>query len=102
VLTKPIGAIVSVQHDVEHHRFVAQAPGGEAQLIYSYFDEAILNLEHTEVPAAARGHGVADELIRAALAYARERNLNVIATCPFAQRWLASHPDERPRLRTSS
>ena len=102
VLTAPIGAFVTVQHDAEHHRFVAQGPGGEAQLMYSYFADTVLNLEHTEVPPEARGHGVSDALIRAALAFARERSLNVVATCPFAQRWLAAHPDERPRPGPSS
>jgi uncharacterized protein len=97
-----MGVSVSVQHDAEHHRFVAQGPGGEAQLIYSYFADTVLNLEHTEVPPEARGHGVSDALIRAALAFARDRGLNVIATCPFAQRWLAAHPNERPRVSTSS
>jgi predicted GNAT family acetyltransferase len=56
-----------------------------------------MELEHTEVPAAVRGHGLADALIRAALAYARSEGYAVMATCPFAQRWLAAHPDERPR-----
>ena len=93
---------MSVQHDAANHRFVAQGPGGEGQLIYSYFGDSVLNLEHTEVPAAARGHGVSDALIRAALAFARERNLNVMATCPFAQRWLAAHPNERIRPKASS
>jgi predicted GNAT family acetyltransferase len=39
---------------------------------------------------------VADALVRAALAYARERDLNVIATCPYVQAWLRRHPEERP------
>ena len=91
-----------VQHDAEHHRFVASGPGGEAELIYSYFADTVLNLEHTEVPAAARGKGVADALIREALAYARERGLAVMATCPFAQRWLAAHPEERPQAGAAS
>jgi len=60
------------------------------------------SIVHTEVPPEARGHGVSDALIRAALAFARERSLNVMATCPFAQRWLAAHPDERPRPGPSS
>jgi len=87
---------VSVRHDIEHQRFVGVVPGGEAELLYSYFADTVLNLEHTEVPPGGRGQGVADALIRAALAFARERGFAVIATCPFAQRWLAAHPDERP------
>ena len=89
---------MSVSHDNEGQRFVATMPGGtEAVLQYGYFTDGVLNLEHTEVPAAARGQGLADALIRAALAYVREQGLAVMATCPFAQRWLAAHPEEQPR-----
>ena len=86
-----------IQHDVARHRFVAAAPGGDAELFYSFFTDGVINLEHTEVPAAARGLGLADALIRAALAYARTEGYAVMATCPFAQRWLAAHPEKRPR-----
>ena len=86
-----------VHHEPEDQRFVAEVPGGTAELLYSMFGDGVLNLEHTEVPPAARGLHVGDALIRAALAYAREQGYGVMATCPFAQRWLARHPDERPR-----
>ncbi|MGH7516467.1 MAG: GNAT family N-acetyltransferase [Gemmatimonadales bacterium] len=88
---------MSVTHDIDRLRFVATAAGGEAELHYSFFTDGVINLEHTEVPTAARGLGLADALIRAALAYARAEGYGVMATCPFAQRWLAAHPDERPR-----
>ncbi len=86
-----------VQHDRAGQRFTADTPGGPAELRYSFFADTVVNIEHTEVPRAARGLGVADALIRAALAWAREQSYAVMATCPFAQRWLAAHPDERPR-----
>jgi predicted GNAT family acetyltransferase len=34
--------------------------------------------------------------VRHALAYARERGLRVMATCPYVQAWLRRHPNERP------
>ena len=88
---------VSVQHDPAGHRFVSGTPGGPAELVYSLFADTVVNIEHTEVPRGARGLGVADALIRAALVWAREQGYAVMATCPFAQRWLAAHPGERPR-----
>jgi len=87
---------VSVRHDPEQQRFIGVVPGGEAELVYSYFDDTVLNIEHTAVPPGARGQGISDALIRAALGYARDRGFAVMATCPFAQQWLAAHPDERP------
>jgi predicted GNAT family acetyltransferase len=87
---------MTVQHDPAGRRFFAETPAGTGELFYSFFSETVLNIEHTEVPRAARGLHVADALVRAALAYARENGYLVMATCPFAQRWLAAHPEERP------
>jgi uncharacterized protein len=87
---------MTVQHDVEGSRFVVSLPDGEAQLVYAPFGDDLLDLQHTEVPPSGHGQGVGDALVRAALAYARERDLNVIATCPYVQAWLRRHPEERP------
>ena len=88
---------MEVQHDIERREFyIPLADGEEASLWYNMFSDDIIDLRHTEVPRSARGSGLADALARAALAYAREHHFNVIVTCPFVQRWLQSHPDERP------
>jgi uncharacterized protein len=87
---------MTVQHDSQHSRFYMSLPDGEAELVYAPFSDGILDLQHTEVPPSGQGHGVGDALVRAALAYARERNLRVIATCPYVQGWLRRHPEERP------
>jgi uncharacterized protein len=87
---------VTVEHDPEHSRFVVRLPGGEAELLYAPFGDDVLDLQHTEVPPSGQGKGVADALIRAALAYAREHGMRVMATCPYVQSWLRRHPGERP------
>ena len=87
---------MTVQHDVEGSRFVVSLPDGEAQLVYAPFGDDLLDLQHTEVPPSGHGERVGDALVRAALAYARAHDLNVIATCPYVQAWLRRHPEERP------
>jgi uncharacterized protein len=86
---------MTVQHDPERSRFFVALPDGDAGLVYAPFNDDILDLQHTEVPPSGKGHGVADALVRAALAFARQRNLHVIATCPYVQGWLRRHPKER-------
>jgi uncharacterized protein len=86
---------MTVQHDIEGSRFVVALDDGEAQLVYAPFGDDLLDLQHTEVPPSGHNQGVGDALVRAALAYARERDLNVIATCPYVQAWLRRHPEER-------
>jgi predicted GNAT family acetyltransferase len=87
---------MTVEHDPEHSRFVVPLSDGDAQLAYAPFGDDILDLQHTEVPPSGHGQGVGDALVRAALAYARENGLHVIATCPYVQSWLRRHPEERP------
>ena len=87
---------MTIQHDAQAHRFVLPLADGEAELVYGYFNEEILDLQHTEIPASGHGQGVGDALVRAALTYAREHGLRVIATCPYVQAWLKRHPEERP------
>ena len=87
---------MTVHHDPGGSRFFVPFDDGEAQLIYAPFSEGILDLQHTEVPPSAEGHGVADALVRAALAYAGANGMRVIATCPYVQAWLRRHPEERP------
>lgn len=88
---------MTVEHDVQAQRFFVRLPdGAEAELVYGEFGDGILDLQHTEVPPTARGTGVGDALVRAALAFARERGQRIVATCPYVQRWLKAHPEERP------
>jgi uncharacterized protein len=85
-----------VRHDPEGSRFVVDLPDGQAELFYDMFAEDVLDLQHTEVPPSGKGKGIGDALVRAALRYARERGVRVMATCPYVQAWLRRHPDERP------
>ena len=87
---------MTVEHDEQGHRFYIRLPEGEAELVYGEFGDGILDLQHTEVPPSARGSGAGDALVRAALAYARAQEQKVIATCPYVQRWLKIHAEERP------
>ncbi len=86
---------MTVQHDRAHSRFVVPLDDGEAELAYSMFGDDIVNLQHTGVPAEDEGQGIADTLVRAALAWARDEKFKVMATCPYVQAWLRNHPEER-------
>ena len=48
---------------------------------------------HTEVPQAHEGKGIGTILIKAALASARQRGLQVIPICPFFASYMRKHPD---------
>jgi len=52
-----------------------------------------LSLTHVLVPKPLEGRGIAGELTRAALDWARTENYRVIPVCPYVQAWLRRRPD---------
>jgi predicted GNAT family acetyltransferase len=75
------------------HRFEAKL--GDAPLAFAEYrlreDEIIL--PHTVVPEEFSGKGVASQLAKAALSYAREQGLRVIPTCSFMAGYITKHPE---------
>jgi uncharacterized protein len=82
----------TVSHDPAAHRFEVRTEAGTALLTYLDHGSA-LELLHTEVPAAAEGHGYAGALAVAALDFARSEGKQVIPTCPFVAAYIKRHPD---------
>ena len=87
-----------VQHDEAGHRFVAHTEEGDAFLAYEPRGHDTLDLQHTVVPEGARGRGVGDALVRAAIDHARRHEYRIIPSCPFVDAWLTDHPDARDLL----
>jgi len=72
-------------------RFEVAVDGGVGFLRYKVEADTILLL-HVEVPPEARGHGVAAELSRAALEFAKERGLKAIPVCSYVAAYMRRHP----------
>jgi len=86
---------MDVQHSPDRRRFFLDVAGGTAELAYRPIDAHTIELVHTEVPEAAAGQGIGGKLARAAFAWARGNGTKLVVTCPFVQKWLERHPDER-------
>ena len=82
----------SVQHDAGRQRFHLRLEGHEAELAY-HLREGVLVIDHTGVPEAIGGRGVASRLVQAAFEYARGQGWRVIPACSYAQVWVSRHPD---------
>jgi len=81
-----------VQHDAGHQRFFLRLEGHEAELTYHLRDAALV-IDHTGVPEAIGGRGVASRLVQAAFEHARGQGWQVIPACSYARDWIARHPD---------
>ena len=84
--------MTEILHEVPEQRFVTQAEGHVARLDYLE-DDGRLTLTHTVVPPEIGGRGIAGELVRAALEYARGAGLTVEPQCSYAEVWMRRHPE---------
>jgi len=84
----------AVRDNAALSRFELDAAGATAVLTYKFAD-GVMTLLHTETPPAARGRGLASQLVQGALDNARSRGLKVVPVCSFVSAYLAEHPEYR-------
>jgi predicted GNAT family acetyltransferase len=75
-------------------RFELDAGGVTAYMTYRLAG-GVMTLNHTETPVAARGRGMASQLVAGALDEVRRRGLKIVPRCPFVSDFLAKHPEYR-------
>lgn len=85
---------ITIEHHEEDQEFTAKVPEGEAELAYSLPKENIMDIQHTYVSENLRGEGIAEQLAKTALEYARKKQWKVIATCPFVSLYVKRHSKE--------
>ena len=87
-----------VVHHPRELRFRMELAAGVAELAYVPLSDSVLDLYSTWVPPEERGRRVADRLVRAALAHAREAGLRVVPSCWYVRRWMDAHPEHADLL----
>jgi predicted GNAT family acetyltransferase len=75
-------------HQPELHRFVARIDGDEAVLEYRLLPDNGVDFTRTFVPEALRGVGVAEKLVRTGIAWARDHDYVMQASCWYVARFL--------------
>lgn len=83
---------VEVKHDEKARRFEAEIHGLSAVLVYKIMPGRML-IQHTEVPPALEGRGLAAKITRVALEYARKEKLQVVPACSYTASYMAKHPE---------
>ena len=74
---------MAITHNAPDQEFTTIRHGLQAGLAYSRPAEGVIDFTHTFVDEGLRGQGVAEELARAALAFARQEHLKVRTSCSF-------------------
>jgi uncharacterized protein len=79
--------------DLPDRRRFELREGGMAAFANYHREGDRLVIPHVESPPPLRGKGTADRLMRAVVAYARERQLRIVPTCGYARAWFRRHPE---------
>lgn len=95
-MTSPGGDIV-VRHNEAESRFEAIVDGYLSVADYGR-QEGALVMSHTFVPPELRGRGVAEKLVRAALAYASREGLRVVPACSYVDAFIRRNPEYQSLL----
>ena len=88
-------APITVVDNSARNRFEIDLGDGDVAFAAYNLLPGAIRFTHTEVPESHGGQGLGTALIKAGLAAARERGLNVIPICPFFRAYLKKHPDEQ-------
>jgi len=84
---------IEVKHDELDNRFFTLVNGKEAYLRYMISGNGEMNMIKTYVPPELRGHGLAAEVVKAGLVYAREKGYKVIPSCSYVETYIERHQE---------
>ncbi|WP_240335521.1 GNAT family N-acetyltransferase [Pseudotabrizicola algicola] len=74
-------------------RYVLSKDGHEAELTVSFTTPTLMIADHTHVPEALRGTGVAVTLVHFMVYDARARGIKIVPLCPFVNAIRKKHPE---------
>ena len=87
---------VSIAHEERGHRgaFVVDRDGARlAEMTYTRAGADLVIIDHTDVSDALRGQGVGQQLVEAAVGWARETGVKLLPLCPFARSVFDRHAE---------
>jgi predicted GNAT family acetyltransferase len=89
---------ITFEETASRGRYSYRFGGEEAELTFSKAGEALVIIDHTGVPSAFRGKGIAEALVVRAVEDARAAGRKVLPLCSYAAAQFRRHPDWRDVL----
>jgi hypothetical protein len=77
----------TIEHRADLQRFCLFVDGLESVLEYRLVGKHI-NFNHTNVPAALRGRGIAERLVTEGLDWAGQQDYHIAASCWYVKKFL--------------
>ncbi len=92
---------IKIELDQDNSRFIGSVDGHDCVLDFRLAADRVA-MTSVRVPEAAGGRGIAGQLTRHALDWARARGLKVDPVCPYVKTWIQRHPDYQDLLLSGS
>lgn len=89
--------MINVTHNEKEHRYEATVDGLVSVCEYEVVDDKIV-FTHTLVPPELRGRGIAEQLVRSALADARAAGRKVVPACSYVAVFIKRHAEYKDLL----
>jgi len=89
--------MITVTHNEAEHRYEATVDGLLSVCEYEIVDDKLV-FTHTLVPPELRGRGIAEQLVRPALADARAAGRKVVPACSYVAVFIKRHPEYQDLL----
>lgn len=81
-----------IRHDTASSRFEIDTGNATALIEYVQAGGRVTFI-HTYVPPELRGQGIAEQMVRVALAWARSEKLKVVPQCSYMARFIERHAE---------
>ena len=97
----PHAIAITRTDETSHGAYRAELPGSERAAELTWRALGPLRIaDHTFVPPAMRGQGVAQELVEALVADAREQGFRIVPQCSYVEALFRRHPEWADLLAT--
>lgn len=83
---------ITVIHEIENERFVADINGDKAYAVYNLQGD-IIKLNSTYTPPHLRGRGIAKIIVETVFKYAKENNLKVQPICSYVKTFISRNKE---------
>ena len=87
----------AVTHNTARQRFETTVDGQMCVADYQLRGDVVW-MTHTGVPSAVGGRGIAAELVRVALEWAKEKGYKVEPACSYVEVYMRRHPETQALL----
>jgi hypothetical protein len=88
---------LEIRHNPEARRFEAFVDGELCRADYRMAGD-VMHIVHSEVPYRLEGRGLAAQVVRAALDYARGNGLKVVPACGYVRAYMRRHKESHDLL----